>query len=574
MHGSIRTLSIALLALLLSACAAGPTTPSAETRLAAGPAPGAGRTLVMVHGGENVSYAMKEITAAGGTTAGTRTAEAKYLFNANLIFLDDRSLPYAVLAEKVPEFDTGDWRVFPDGKMEITYHLKPNLTWHDGQPLTGEDFAFAYRIYSNPVFGVSTLGGLKFVESVTAPDPRTVVFRWKQGYPDAISENNIVPPLPRHILEGPYEELTPEPFMALKFWREEYVGLGPWKMDRFEPGAFVEGAAFDNFVFGRPKIDRVKVVYMPDTNVAIASLLSGEVHFSMESLLHDDEGPMLEQGWAQNKGGVVLSEPIATRAVEFQGKPEFASPPELASDARVRQAIAYTVDRVGLLEVLTNNTGILRDVFTHPKEEFFDVVARAAPIRYRPDARRAEQLLIEAGFTRGSDSMWLTPSGERFALEQWYLASGTNERESTIIVDNLRRFGIDATSHLWGVQRVSNEDRAKTPGMFAGSKAEPRWHSKEVSSPENRWTGQNRYGFISRESMDGFIDAWDTTLDKTKRWENMAQIERIVNAEVPAIPMYFRARVLGYSSALKNVVTNLTPGAGGERKVWQWEWAR
>ena len=52
----------------------------------------------------------------------------------------------------------------------------------------------------------------------------------------------------------------------------------------------------------------------------------------------------------------------------------------------------------------------------------------------------------------------------------------------------------------------------------------------------------------------------------------MAQIERIVNAEVPAIPMYFRSRVLGYSSALGGVVTNLTPGAGGERKIWEWYW--
>src|SRR5439155_14826762 len=106
-------------------------------------------------------------------------------------------------------------------------------------------------------------------------------------------------------------------------------------------------------------------------------------------LLHDGGGPVLERGWAENHGGIVLSEPIATRAVEFQGKPEYASPPELASDVRVRQAIAYTVDRVGLLEVLTNNTGILRDVFTHPKEEYYDLVARTAPIRYRPDARRA-----------------------------------------------------------------------------------------------------------------------------------------------------------------------------------------
>ena len=140
------------------------------------------------------------------------------------------------------------------------------------------------------------------------------------------------------------------------------------------------------------------------------------------------------------------------------------------------------------------------------------------------------------------------------------------------MVDNLRRFGIDATSHLWGVQRVSNEDRAKTPGMFAGSKVDPRFHSKEVSGPENRWTGANRYGFIPKESMDAFVDGWDTTLDRSQRVQHMAQMERIANAEVPAIPMYFRARVLGHASALKGVVTNLTPGAGGERRLWEWYW--
>jgi peptide/nickel transport system substrate-binding protein len=536
------------------------------------PARSVQRTLVMVHGGENISYAMKEIQPAGGTTANTRTAEAKYLFNANLVFLDDRSLPYPVLAESIPELNTSSWQVLPDGKMEITYRLKPNLTWHDGQPLTADDWVFAWRVYANPVFGISSSGGLRYLEEVTAPDSRTVVQRWKQGFPDAVREVLTVPPLPRHILEQPYQELQPEPFMGLKAWREEYVGLGPWKLDRFEPGAFVEGVAFDGFVFGRPKIDRVKVVYMPDTNVAIAALLSGDVHFSMESLLHDDEGPLLQQGWAANKGGIVLSEPIATRAVEFQGKPEFANPTELATDVRVRQALAHIIDRQALLEVLTNNTAILRDLYTHPKEDFYDIVAQAAPIRYRPDQRRAQQLLEEAGFTRSTDGAWRTPSGERFTLESWYLASGTNERESHIMVDSLRRFGVEATSHVWGVQRVSNEDRAKTPGMFAGSKADPRFHSKEVSGPDNRWTGANRYGFVPRESMDAYVEGWDTTLDRSQRVQHMAVMERIANAELPALPMYFRARVLGHSSALKGVVTNLTPGAGGERRIWEWYW--
>src|SRR6266545_2609341 len=152
--------------LLAAACS--PTSGPGSSSQAPPERVGAGRTLIFVHGGENLSYAMKEIQPAGGTTAGTRTAEAKYLFNANLIFLDDRSLPYAVLAESVPEFGTSSWQLLPDGKMEITYRLKPNLTWHDGQPLTADDWAFAWRVYSNPVFGIASSGGLRYIDDVIA----------------------------------------------------------------------------------------------------------------------------------------------------------------------------------------------------------------------------------------------------------------------------------------------------------------------------------------------------------------------------------------------------------------------
>jgi hypothetical protein len=72
--------------------------------------------------------------------------------------------------------------------------------------------------------------------------------------------------------------------------------------------------------------------------------------------------------------------------------------------------------------------------------------------------------------------------------------------------------------------------------------------------------------------MDAFVEGWDTTLDRSQRVQHMAGMERIANAELPALPMYFRARVLGHSSALKGVVTNLTPGAGGERRIWEWYW--
>src|SRR5207248_9337210 len=56
---------------------------------------------------------------------------AARLFVAGLTYLDDQEVPHPYLAEEVPQLNTDTWRVSADGKMETTYRLKPNLTWHD-----------------------------------------------------------------------------------------------------------------------------------------------------------------------------------------------------------------------------------------------------------------------------------------------------------------------------------------------------------------------------------------------------------------------------------------------------------
>src|SRR5947199_7317721 len=68
-------------------------------------------------------------------------------FNAGLAVIDGQRQARPVLAEQLPQLNTDTWKVFPDGKMETTYRLRPGLTWHNGQPLTADDFVFAWRVY-------------------------------------------------------------------------------------------------------------------------------------------------------------------------------------------------------------------------------------------------------------------------------------------------------------------------------------------------------------------------------------------------------------------------------------------
>jgi peptide/nickel transport system substrate-binding protein len=557
-----------LLALLAAAC--GPGRPPGRTD-----APSAApidRSLVIMATGEAASFASKEILASGFATP-KGTEDIKVLLNAQLVYLDERGLPQPFLTDAVPDLSVGSWRVFPDGKMETTYRLRPSLSWHDRQPLTAEDFVFAWRVYATPEFGVSRLGGFRLVEEVSAPDLGTVVIRWRQPFPDAVSEQYVLSPLPQHILGQPFQQLPPDPFMGLTFWRDEYVGAGPWKLERREPGAFFEASAFDGFVFGRPRIERIRVIYTPDPNTAVATILGGGAHYSTQALLDAAEGLILEEKWGPN-GGTVLWEPMAGRALAIQHRREYAVPQQLATDVRVRRALAHLIDKEAINEVVTSARGLTREIFTHPYADYYDAVLRAVPMRYRADPRLAQQLLEEAGFARGGDGVWATPRGERFTLEQWHLPSTGNERESQILVEGLRRFGIDATSHLWGIQRTSNEERAKTSGLFAGAADTVgflAYHSEQIARPETRWTGNNRLGYANLE-LDRIADAFETTLDRSERIQLIAQMERLASEDLPAILLYYNPRCIAYVRGLMGVVRNLTPGAGQERLAWLWEW--
>src|SRR5438270_13782855 len=62
------------------------------------------------------------------------------LFNADIANIDDQAVPRPYLVEAIPALNSDTWRVLDNGGMETTYHLRPNLTWHDGKALSADDF--------------------------------------------------------------------------------------------------------------------------------------------------------------------------------------------------------------------------------------------------------------------------------------------------------------------------------------------------------------------------------------------------------------------------------------------------
>lgn len=100
------------------------------------------------------------------------------------------------------------------------------------------------------------------------------------------------------------------------------MGLGPYKLDPWEPGAFLAASAFDNYALGRPKIDQMRVNLITDSQTALANVLAGEAHFVFGLTFSVDQGKILEREFVKSDGGRVLYVPTQRRLGFFQMRPE------------------------------------------------------------------------------------------------------------------------------------------------------------------------------------------------------------------------------------------------------------
>src|SRR5579871_968698 len=262
-------ISILILLAMTSVLACAPSTSSPAAGqpappAAAGATSSQGKTLAIAIRTEPTSLAAKALQTTGVTLNVTLR-----LFNAGLVLINDRGQAVPYLAESLPALNTDSWKVFDDGTMETTYQLKPNLTWHDGQPFTADDFVSAWQVYTNPVFGLSGAPPQALMDEVRAPDPQTLVIHWKEPYAFAsalgtTSSRANLPALPRHLLASQLETLPTDAFLGMAFWTTGYVGAGPFKVDGWQPGTAIEASAFAGHALGRPKIDRLELRVIGD----------------------------------------------------------------------------------------------------------------------------------------------------------------------------------------------------------------------------------------------------------------------------------------------------------------------
>lgn len=459
------------------------------------------------------------------------------------------------LAVATPSLEAGTWRLLPDGRMETLWTLRPNILWHDGAALTTADLLFTFTVFKDP--GIpSAAAGRPLMESAEALDHQTLIIRWRQTFVDA-HQGGIGAILPRHRLEEPYHG-DREAFLASPLHTTEFVGLGPYRLTRWERGVELEAVRFDSYYQGRPPLDRVIVRFIGDPNTMVANALSGAVDVVLPTGGTGDIDAALEvkRQWEGTGNQVRVDLKPQFEQLEIQHRPDYARPVNGLTNRLVRQAFYHAIDRPTLAEVMTHGLGFVADSWISPTNPLRREVEASIP-SFPYNLGRARDLLAEAGWVRpdasgrpdlsgrGPDGVLVhSTSGERFDIEIRANQGPGSEREISAIADGWKAIGAQVSLVTIPPARQGDREYESTrPGVFVTSpSAERMWidrlHTNQITTAANRWTGRNRGGYVNPR-VDALLDALNAAIDPRQRIALHRELLQEQMGDVALFPLYW-----------------------------------
>lgn len=292
-------------------------------------------------------------------------------FNEN-----DEAVP--VLVTEIPSTENGG--ISEDGRT-ITFHLRDDIKWSDGTPVTSDDFVFTVDMFMAPTNTVQSTYPYDAIETIEAPDPQTVVVTFTEPFAPWLAWmwRSI---LPAHILRPVFEA---DGTLDEAAWNlAPTVSIGPYVFDEWESGSFARFVRNENWFGERPILDEIFIRFVPDDASQTAALQTGEA--DLGTFIAYSDVPTLEEA-----GIDIVSVPSGYNEGWFIYLGEDGHP--ALQDVKVRQAMAMAIDRVSLNEDLLLG-------LTKPANTLWDnmpyVNPDIVPWPYDPEAAKA--LLDEAGW--------------------------------------------------------------------------------------------------------------------------------------------------------------------------------
>jgi peptide/nickel transport system substrate-binding protein len=450
-----------------------------------------------------------------------------------------RTLIFNTLVKKDEKFDysgelASDIKRSDDG-LTYTFALRDGIKFHDGRVLSSADVKYTLDLVFSSDFAKSAsfyegTGAEKhsYIKSVEAPDQRTVVVTLIKPWVGLLS--NLVPVA--IIPKDSYESQKTHP-----------LGTGPFKFVNYDNAQQVcDVEAFPEYWDGPSQLQTVRVRVISDMNALQAELQAGRVDIApMPTSLSPDAVKRLEQDPSLKVQAFPGSNVVLLTL-------NTASPP--LDNVKVRQAIAYAIDRQSMIQNLLRGYGKLAHSII-PEESWSYSTGQT----YSYDPAKAKSLLSEAGVRLDTPVVYKLSgssiSGRQYAgviqnyLKEVGIPAEIQTPEQNTLFDELRRgnFQIAYTQWVGG-----NQDPIFYKDLFATS---------EIPTQTRPSRNRSRY---SNLELDKLLDEAVNTFDRQRGKELFTKIQEIVSRDVPVFPLWYQSNIV---IARKNV-GNIQVNASGD----------
>ncbi|WP_426445898.1 ABC transporter substrate-binding protein [Paenibacillus sp. S-38] len=537
--------SMAAMLILLSACSSPGASPGGSPAPAASggnstaaPAPAKEKTVYV--GIVNAPVTVNQINDAGDSASDNVLA----LINDSLLDLNEKFEFQPKLAESV---ETKDNQTF-------TVKINPAAKWNDGQPFTTADVAFTLKTALH--LKVDTNFKLNFIEGLNAAgkldegkteisglkivDDKTFEVRTKTPVDPLIFKERFgtkVFFLPQHILK----DVSPEQVATHPYFQKPEVTIGAFKLAAFQKGQYAEVVKNTQYYREPAKLDKIFVKVLPAANL-VAQLQTGEIHMNSipVGLI-----PITEYEKVKALPNVELTSGNASVP------PELFFNVQKIPDVKVRQAVAYALNRQLIVEQLLKGQGEVIDGGIPSYHPYYN--KEITKYSYNPE--KAKALLKEANWDGSKPLTFLVPVGNKI-----------REQAADILVQNLEAVGIKI--------QVQKFDFATLIAKVGKGEFDLTVFTRDFYiEPSSYFTmfksdNANNDMKYNNPKVDELINRGETESDPAKRRAIYNELQAILHEDVPSLAVYSEKRLLAVS---KQVIEGRPRDIGMFNNVSQWD---
>jgi peptide/nickel transport system substrate-binding protein len=479
------------------------------------------------------------------------------------------------LLTEVPSTTNGG--IVVTGSTEaFTLHLRPNLKWSDGQPLTSADFAFAIKVYSDPNYGDKQGFPASEISSVVTPDTNTVIINLNKidvaFLTLALTDPLIFAPLPMHIYQN-----TPPAQIAAVF--TPTVTDGPFTVSQHVKGDHIT-VVKNKYYYQAPKpyLNQVTFKFFPDATTEVTALQAGQIDTAYFL-------PVTSVSTLKNIPGYKLWVPKLSPNYEAL---YFNMSNSTLADPKVRQALAESFDvKSEITDIQQGNAVPTCDDDTGTFAHEPSLINSSGYCAYGPNGvsgvndTAAEALLTGDGYTMGSDG-YMQKNGKDLELRISTTAGRQYRLDSEQLLQAAwKKIGVKIDVVNYPSSTFFGPILFPTDAKYA--KSNPQWDIAEFEnslgvdpdthliweSNETPPAGGQNLTYYSNPQVDQWEAQQLQAVNQTQRAQLFHEIHAQILKDIPTFYLYSPLDLSEYRANLHNY----EPDSIGPSETWNiWDW--